>query len=86
MNFPVGIDQEAYHTLLAEACEYLDTLSQKLSQSYEELHPQNVDITDLGQAAEAIMFASAKLKDQKVTLESYRKKLRKDITSSYDEE
>lgn len=83
---PIGIDQEAYHVLLSEACLYLDALSQKLAQSYEELHPQNVDIADLGTATEALMFASERLKDQKVTLESYRKELRKGITSAYDED
>lgn len=85
-NPPVGIDQEAYHTLILEACQYIDALSAKLAQSYEELHPQNVDISDLGAATEALMFASEKLKDQKVTLESYRKELRRGITSELDEE
>lgn len=86
MNAPIGIDQEAYHVLIAEACLYLDALSQQLAQSYEELHPQNVDISDLGSATEALMFASEKLKDQKVTLEAYRNELRKDITSAYGED
>ena len=84
IDAPIGVDQEAYHMLVAEAVQYLDYLSQKLAQSYEELNSQEVDIEDLGSATEAIMFASSKLKEQKLKLESYREKLREDITSRYD--
>lgn len=85
MDFPIGIDQEGYHTLLNEAILYVEGLSQKLGQSYNELSSQQVDIDDLGSATEALIFATDKLRDQKIKLEAYRTELRKSITSSYEE-
>ena len=79
------IDHAGYDTLLREATEYLTHLIYQLGNSYDELHPQNVDITDLGSAIDSIMYANEKLKEQRVKLESYRKELKKEISSSYDE-
>lgn len=84
MPISVG-DQEAYHTLVVEAISYLEGLSGSLSESYNELYSQNVDIDDLGSATEAIIFAADKLKEQKIKLEAYRTELRKDIVSQHGE-
>lgn len=86
MEFPISVgDQEAYHTLVSEATGCLETLSHELARMYNELDSQPVDVTNLGSAAEAILFAVERLKDQKIELESYRKTLRKEITSNQDE-
>lgn len=87
MEFPISVgDQQAYHNLVDDATGCLETLSHELSRMYNELDEQPVDVTNLGSAAEAILFAIERLKEQKIELESYRKSLRKDITSSYDTE
>lgn len=81
LDAPIGIDQQAYHDLVDEAVLYLEGLSGRLAQSYDELYTQRIDVDDIGYAAEAIIFAADKLKEQKIKLEAYRKELRKDITS-----
>ncbi len=81
MEAPIGIDQQAYHDLVDQAVLYLEGLSGQLAQSYDELYTQRVDVDDLGSAAEAIIFAADKLKEQKIKLETYRQELRKDIIS-----
>lgn len=87
MEFPVSVgDQQAYHNLVDDATGCLETLAHELSRMYNELDEQPVDVTNLGSAAEAILFAIERLKDQKLELQSYRKTLRSDITSSYGEE
>ena len=82
----MSVDHQGHDDLLKEATEYLTYLIYRLGNSFDELHPQNVDITDLGVAIDGIIYANEKLKDQKVKLESYRKELKKSITSSYDKE
>lgn len=78
-------DQQAYHNLVDEAVIYLESLSAQLMESYDELYTQRVEVDDLGSAAEAIIFAADKLKEQKIKLEAYRKELRKDIISELGE-
>ena len=85
MPISVG-DQQAYHDLVDEAVQHLEGLSGRLAESYNEIYSQSVDIQDLGSAAEAIIFAVDRLKEQKIKLESYRKELRKDIISELGEE
>lgn len=75
------IDQQGYDDLLREATEYLTYLIYQLGNSYDELHPQDVDITDLGTAIDGIMAANEKLKEQKIKLETYRKALREGMTN-----
>jgi hypothetical protein len=87
MDIPVSVgDQQAYHNLVEEATLYLEAMSQRLADAYNELYSQNVDIEDLGSATEALIFAADKLKQQKITLEAYCKELRKEITSELGEE
>lgn len=79
-------DQQAYHDLVDEAVLYLEGLSSKLMESYDELYTQRIEVDDLGSATEALIFAADKLKEQKIKLEAYRKELQKDITSELGEE
>ena len=71
----MAIDQEGHRLLLEEAIEYLTHLIYRLSNSYDELYTQNVDLTYLGEAIDGMMYINEKLKEQKEKLESYRKEL-----------
>ena len=74
-----------HHELVDEATQYLTYLIARLGQTYDDLHPQDVEIEELGNAVDAMIFANEKLKEQKIKLEDYRKKLQDNITSTYKE-
>jgi len=86
MNAPIGIDQQAYFDLVDQAVIYLEGLSGQLAQSYDELYTQRVDVEDIGAAAEALVFAAERLRDQRLKLESHRDELRKELISELGEE
>jgi len=64
-----------HEQLVDEASNYITALIYQLGNSYDVLHPQDVDITELGTAIDALTFVNEKLHEQKIKLESYRKKL-----------
>lgn len=79
------IDQQGYHDLLDEAVKVLTYLQDRLGSSYDELCSQDVDIEDLGNAVDGIIFANQKIQEQKIKLEAYRKELKSKISSTYGE-
>lgn len=86
LDAPIGIDQQAYHDLVDQAVLYLEALSGQLAHSYDELYTQRIDVDDLGSAAEAIIFAADKLKEQKIKLETYRKELQSTNSNRHGDE
>jgi hypothetical protein len=57
-----------------------------LSSIYDQLYSQDVDIDDLGQSIDAIIFANDRLQETKIKLEAQRKDLRSKITSKYGDD
>jgi hypothetical protein len=86
IDAPIGIDLQGYFNLVDEAILYLEGLSGRLAQSYDELYTQRVDVEDIGAAAEALIFAADRMKEQKIKLEEYRKELLRDHISELGEE
>ena len=75
------IDQQGYHDIINEATQYLSSLTDILGESFNELSSQDVEIQDLANALDALIFANQKLQSQKVLLELYRKRLQDGITN-----
>ena len=77
----IPIDQQGHLTIIEDATQYLTYLINQLGNSYDVLSTQKVDINDLANALDSMIFANDKLKQQKVKLESYRKELQSNISS-----
>ena len=78
------IDLEGHLRAVDEASQYLTYMISLLGGSYDELSTQKVDIENLANALDGMIFANEKLKEQKIKLESYRKELQS-INSKPDE-
>lgn len=79
------IDLEGHFQAVDEATQYLTYLIYQLGNSYDGLSNQSVEIENLANAIDALIFSNEKLKEQRGNLESYRKMLQ-NINSKTDEE
>jgi hypothetical protein len=71
---------------VTESEKLLTHLIDVLSATYDQLYSQDIDIDELGDCLDGIIFANNKLQDQKIKLEAQRKDLRGKISAAYGEE
>jgi hypothetical protein len=79
------IDLEGHFQVVDEAAQYLTYLIYQLGNSYDGLSTQSIEIENLANAIDALIFSNEKLKEQRIKLESYKKSLQ-NINSKSDDE
>jgi len=71
---------------VTDGIDHLTHLIDVFSGLYDQLYSQDLDIDDLGHTLDSMIYARARLEEQKIKLEAQRTDLRSKITSSYGDQ